>query len=265
MHNRTAAGHQTMNLLINLGRSPDRLQSATACLEAAGIAFERIDEVDGTLSDLTRHPDYDADQARKRYGRDLTSNEIGCYLSHRKCVETFVRSDAEYALVMEDDLTMPLDFSTVFNDAIDWLARHYKGRWDMLNVGAKARKVFTPLETLHFSGGETTICAAHFFPLLATGIVWSKEGAARFLRDGRPIAAPVDQFFRDWCIASDRGLAFDRPLISTTGVSSTIGYAHLAVQKRQNRSIAAAVVKSLGHQRRKLAARRNKARFKPLG
>jgi len=264
MHTHTAPDRKTLNMLINLGRSPDRLQSATACLDAAHVAFERIEAVDGSLSDLTRHPDYDADQARARYGRELTSNEIGCYLSHLKSVETFLRSDAEYALVMEDDLTMPTDFSSIFNDTIDWLERHYAGRWDMLNLCAEARKVFTPLKTLHFSGGETTLCAAHFFPLLATGIVWSKEGAARFVRDASPIYAPVDQFMIEWCEASSRGLAFDNPLISTTGVASTIGYEDRGQRLATKRSVPATLAKSFRHQQRKFAAKRHKAKFKPL-
>ncbi|MHC0053293.1 glycosyltransferase family 25 protein [Actibacterium sp. D379-3] len=255
-----------MILLINLADSVDRLHSATGFLDAAGLAAQRVDAVDGHKTDLTARPEYDAALARRWYGRDLAASEIGCFLSHRKCAQMFLDSDADYALALEDDLVMPADFASVLDHTLDWLAAHYAGRWDAVNFGAAARKVLTPLERMTFSGGETQLCAAHIFPLTCTAILWSREGAEWFLRDTAVIYAPIDQFLRNRCTRSDRGLAFDVPPISTTGAESTIDYALAKAHKQdRRRQWRKHIARKLQHQKYKFTALRNKSRFRPVG
>ncbi len=47
---------------------------------------------------------FDQNRAFKRYGRVLRPGEAGCTMSHRKCLQEFIASDAQYSLICEDDL-----------------------------------------------------------------------------------------------------------------------------------------------------------------
>ena len=49
---------------------------------------------------------FDRSLAFKRYGRYLNLGEIGCVLSHFKCYKALIESSDEYALVLEDDITI---------------------------------------------------------------------------------------------------------------------------------------------------------------
>lgn len=81
--------------LINLDRSPGRLEFMRAQFEALGLAVERVPAVDGSAIDLTSHS-----------GSGLTPGEIGCFLSHRAIWGKLVGSTDEHALVVEDDIRL---------------------------------------------------------------------------------------------------------------------------------------------------------------
>ncbi|MFG1280092.1 glycosyltransferase family 25 protein [Xanthobacter autotrophicus] len=79
-------------LLINLARRPDRLAFMRSQLDALGLAFERIEAVDGRQEDVGP-------------GTDLvTPVEIACALSHRKAWLRLLDSGDSHCLVLEDDV-----------------------------------------------------------------------------------------------------------------------------------------------------------------
>lgn len=93
--------------LINLARSTDRLASADAQLRAAGIAYERVEAVDGRAlgwGSLRR--------AVSRFRFFLASchfpslGEVGCTLSHNRVLRAIAESAEGVGAVFEDDLTV---------------------------------------------------------------------------------------------------------------------------------------------------------------
>lgn len=50
---------------------------------------------------------FDRKQFRSRYRREPLPGEIGCTLSHRECYRRLLRSENEYALIVEDDVCFP--------------------------------------------------------------------------------------------------------------------------------------------------------------
>lgn len=48
-------------------------------------------------------------------GRDLLPSEVGCALSHRRCYETLLESGDEYALILEDDVSIITDLYNLDN------------------------------------------------------------------------------------------------------------------------------------------------------
>lgn len=80
--------------LINLDRRGDRLQAIQKTFDRIGLSFIRIAAVDGMLMS----------QDERDWVYSLTPGEIGCYLSHKKCIELIAASQNEYGVVLEDDV-----------------------------------------------------------------------------------------------------------------------------------------------------------------
>ncbi|WP_164736698.1 glycosyltransferase family 25 protein [Pararhodobacter zhoushanensis] len=207
--------------VINLDGSADRLASASAQLHAAGLTFERVPAFDGRGLTVAEFPDYDAARARAYMGRPLRGGEIGCYLSHLRAARRVAESGALVGIVLEDDVQLSPDFASVFPQLLDWLAAQPRD-WDLINLGANKHRIYTVLDQITGRDGSYQITRAHYFPMMASALLWSREGAQAFVDGHDQIFAPVDNYFRHWLTRSDRGLAVWPPLTATTGVVSDI-------------------------------------------
>lgn len=212
---------RAVTYLINLDGSQARLESAAAALGAEGLAFERIPAFDGRALRPQEVEGYDERRAQAYMGRSLRGGEIGCYLSHLDCARRFLASDADLALVFEDDIRLAPGAGQVLGALIGWLSER-PGDWDLVNLGGTGRKIVTPLQD--FPGGEVvhSLARAHYFPMTTWGLIWSRGGARRFIGDHRIIDAPVDNHFRRWLTATDRGLSVWPPLVLPSSAESDI-------------------------------------------
>lgn len=210
--------------LINLDGSADRLAAATAQLQTHGIAFERIAAVDGRKFVVDELPIYDKKRALRYMGRNLVGGEIGCYMSHMKCAEAFLASDADIAIVIEDDMQCQSNFVAAIQEAVQWLESHGHADWQVFNFGNQKMKLATALQPLRSAAEPCVLQHAHYFPMTTTGVVWSRAGATAFLRETerQGIFAPVDNFLRYWQTRANKGYCFWPPLVSTTGADSEI-------------------------------------------
>lgn len=123
--------------LINLESRPDRLATATNQLNKLKLDFQRIQAVDGSGLPSNRF---------------LTSNVFACWQSHILTFEAFLRSEAKYALILEDDFVIlqPSSFDRNMNK---WTSLEF----DLLQIGFlvpgfynKFRMVFEEIEKLFF-------------------------------------------------------------------------------------------------------------------
>lgn len=207
--------------LINLDGSDDRLHSASAQLDAAGLSFQRVPAFDGRGLTIDQFPDYDAEVALHYLGRPMRGGEIGCYLSHLDCARRFLETGAPYGIVLEDDMQLAPGFSDGVRQVLDWLSAH-PADWDLINIGANRHKIFTVLHSFDAGGSRHDLTLAHYFPMTTTALIWSRRGAEAFLSEHRTIWAAVDNYFRWWQTRADRGLAVWPPLVTTTGAESEI-------------------------------------------
>lgn len=93
-----------LRLLINLDRSPDRLQAISKALTGLGLSFSRVRAIDGKYLTEEEVRQWTVPRVKRRLCcRDLTRTEIACCLSHRKCWQMLVDSNEEWALILEDD------------------------------------------------------------------------------------------------------------------------------------------------------------------
>jgi len=94
--------------VINLEKDHARRESISAQLEALGLSYEMIPAVYGAgLSVEDRSKLYDDRKAKLYRSRSLTPAEIGCALSHLRVYRTMIERGINYALILEDDVTLP--------------------------------------------------------------------------------------------------------------------------------------------------------------
>ena len=204
-------------LVINLRGSTERLKKSAAELAAAGLAFERLEAVDGRLlpqAELARLAPWD----RGAFFKPLSPGEVGCYLSHLAALERIVREGWPRALVLEDDFLLGPDFAAQLRDLL-----------------ASGRPVpdIIKLEGIR-AGGE---CLARLNsgvriirnrrpPSRTIAQLWSIEGARKFLAASRVLRRPVDVQLKH-CWEGDLDVLYLAPALVTdgdsTGKGSTIG------------------------------------------
>ncbi|PID46943.1 MAG: glycosyl transferase [Proteobacteria bacterium] len=205
--------------LINLDDSAERLFGATQQLQVAGIDFERVPAFDGRNVQLADIKEYDEKASIAYMGRALGGGELGCYFSHIDCAKRLLQTDADYALVLEDDMTAPQTLLTSITEILDYLEAHAID-WYLINIGAHKNKISTPVKQFH----AHTLYKAHYFPMTTTGIIWSRKGAEAFLAytQTHSIFCPVDNFFRYWLTENNKGLSVYPPLTPPSGADSDI-------------------------------------------
>lgn len=98
--------------------------SASRQLDAIDCPFSFVEGL--TVHDPETTRLYDAELNRKRSKRPLAPTEVAAYASHRKALSQLLESDAEVALVLEDDfrLTEPNAFQSriaaLWQSPVDW-------------------------------------------------------------------------------------------------------------------------------------------------
>lgn len=203
--------------IINLDGSEQRLQSLSTHLNQSKIEFIRVSAFDGRSLDVNEFISYNQKKSMQYMGRALNGGEIGCFMSHLKCAEYFLNSQADYAIVLEDDALPKEGWYHIVERLLNWLEDEYKS-WYLINIGANKHKIYTHLLNLD----QYQLHQAHYFPMLTTALIWSRDGAQQFMTHKENIYCPVDNFFRDWLTDNDKGLSVWPALVSTTGAESDI-------------------------------------------
>ncbi|MDE4453840.1 glycosyltransferase family 25 protein [Psychrobacter sp. DAB_AL62B] len=209
---------KTITYLINLDESYERLESAKSQLDNIDWQFERFPAFDGRGKKLSDFENYDDNQARKILGRSLLNSEIGCYLSHYNCALEFLKTDADFLVVLEDDMEISSDFKSVTEQLIAFLSHENELEWHLINIAAKKKKITKDITQIN----NHTLWHAYYFPVLGLGLIWSRKGAQEFIEKGRTITMPVDVFFQSWLSRNSKGLAIWPALVYPTGLDSDI-------------------------------------------
>ena len=101
--------------IINLKSSVQRkkyMQDLLSLFSFINIQF--IEGVNGRLlTDDQKNKMFNIKESTSRYGRIVNAGEIGCILSHRKCYKQLLDSNNDFALILEDDITLIRDFNIV--------------------------------------------------------------------------------------------------------------------------------------------------------
>lgn len=215
--------------LINLESSTERLKQAEIELKKYNINYRRILAVDGRDLDIHKYQNYNSKLAHQLMGRDLLGSEIGCYLSHLKCLELFLASDADYLIVLEDDLILNFDLKNISQKILIWLEEQ-KLDWFVINIAANKRKISKHLHQIE----QFNLLKAYYFPVLTLGLIWSKRGAKSFYESYQTIDAPIDVTLQSWLTQNSKGLSIYPELVIANSVQSDIAPIHSSIANHKN-------------------------------
>ena len=204
--------------VINLDRDAERMASIRANLGALGLPFERLPAVMGKdVPDWEKLVDLPAYGWRNRLDTPR-AGEVGCYLSHLKAMETFLRTGAPWCVILEDDVEVLPACAEVLRSLAE------KDDWDLV-------KLFNfhsgmPMTKRPLSGGHRLV--AHLTRTTSSAAyVVNRRAAETLLKSMRPISEQVDHALdRPWETGlRTRGI---RPmpviLAPVAHTTSTIGY-----------------------------------------
>ena len=169
--------------VINLDRDVERMASIRANLEALGLPFERLSAVMGKdVPEWEKLVDMSAYAWRNRLDAPR-AGEVGCYLSHLKAMETFLRTDAPWCVILEDDV----EVLPACADVLRSLAE--KDDWDLV-------KLFNfhsglPVKKRALAGGHHLVVHLTRTTSAAAYVV-NRRAAETLLRSMRPISEQVD-------------------------------------------------------------------------
>ena len=63
---------------------------------------------------------------------------------------------------------------------------------------------------------------AHRFPMLATGVLWTRPGAKKFLENASVVTMPYDNFLRFLFSGTNSVFSLQPPIIHSSGIESDI-------------------------------------------
>lgn len=97
--------------VISLKASKGRRKKIKSQMQRFGLKFEFFDAIDARKSVPKKYIDkIDYNIIRKNLGRDMTTGEIGCALSHSLVYEKLVAENINQAIIMEDDAILSKEF-----------------------------------------------------------------------------------------------------------------------------------------------------------
>ncbi len=122
-------------LAINLPASQHRRDNLKQQEESQGIRIQLVEAISGSALTDAQKAMYQAEERSKAFPQQLTLNEQACVHSHRKALETFLKSNAKYGVIMEDDVV----FCEKFVDKLRYLIDKIGG-WEcakLYNIDCK--------------------------------------------------------------------------------------------------------------------------------
>lgn len=172
--------------LINMDGADDRMAAMRDKLDRANLPFCRIAGIDGRMLRFPI-PEFSERAYRWLHGRRTSPAEVGCYLSHVACARAFLDSDADLALILEDDVS----FAPGFLDMLDRAAMQ-RGSWNILRLSTVNRGRKFPVRPL---GGGRSLAIALTREKGAGAYVVDRRAAAWITTDLMPMRLAYDIAF----------------------------------------------------------------------
>ena len=108
--------------IIHLERATDRQPQVENLIRKLPVGTDVVNAVDGRALDTqTISRVYRRSVHKPRYPFQLSTNEIACFLSHRKAWQAIVDQGLDAGLVLEDDVELTAEFAAAYSAACNIL------------------------------------------------------------------------------------------------------------------------------------------------
>jgi glycosyl transferase family 25 len=210
--------------VINLDRAPDRLARISAQLQRLKLPFTRLPAVDARALSSAQRAALDEPAYRRKHGKTPVLGELGCYLSHVQAMGLFLASDAEYALVLEDDALLHDSLPAVLQGLL-----RCPGRWDMVKLSAVHSG--TPVPMLQVAPGH------HLAVMLSrctgsSAYLMNRRAATAYAQGLLPMSLPYDHVFDlGWRFGLKVRMVTPTPCTHDEQIPTTIETAPTATRK----------------------------------
>ena len=204
--------------MINLDRAPERLARISGQLQRLHLPCTRLAAVDARALTPAQRAALDEPAFHRKHGMTPLPGELGCYLSHIDVMRNFLASDAEFALVLEDDVLLQDSLPAV----LQGLMKH-RTRWDVAKLSAVHRG--TPQPYLELAPGH------HLAVMLSrctgsSAYLMNRHAAEAYLREPGgllPVQLPYDHVFdQGWRFGIKFRLVTPTPCGHDETIASTI-------------------------------------------
>lgn len=199
--------------IINLDRRPDRKQLIESRLANLGIKnYKVIEAIDGKQLPENMDQIYDRKSSIQLF-RDLKPTEIACSLSHVEIAKTIINENLDYAVVLEDDAELTIDFKKFIDDfdiepnKFDFLFLGWFSSNEFFNTKVKStvapytvvnKNCISYLDNPEFNVGNISIHKA-FYPFLyldfmngTHAYIMSNAGAKKLFEFNYPVTSMSD-------------------------------------------------------------------------
>ncbi len=208
--------------LINLARSAHRLRFMEQQLNRLGLAFQRVEAIDG--KDLTpdRIREVAVPERVEEWKFLLTPNAIGCAMAHLRAYQMFLDDGGETAIIMEDDVELLDGFKHAGAVCADVLP---EGAVALLYFHGERHK-FSSKNSIPLGGGRSLHAALTAWGAYTAGAYILSRSTARSIADfNYPVYTTADS----WGVFRREGLinslwAVLPPVTAPAHFSSDIGY-----------------------------------------
>lgn len=205
--------------IINRAKDTTRRQAMSERLDLLGLKYQFFEAVDGHSFDAHNVPEYDGNRRRQYFGRDLTSGEIGCLLSHRAIYKMMIEENVEHALVLEDDTIFQPNFPEVLSTVLEGDLQ-----WDILRFLNATKILQSPHRLLNSLPSGHNLYSIQATPGGAYAYILSKHAAKRLLEHTERNWLPIDMM-HGWCWRTKLRVVtmLPSPVVADYDVESTIG------------------------------------------
>ncbi len=204
--------------MINLDRAPERLARISAQLQRLQLPYTRLAAVDARALTPAQKALLDEPAFQRKHGMTPVPGELGCYLSHVAVMRAFLASQAEFALVLEDDVLLQASLPAVLQGLMN-----NPERWDVAKLSAVHRG--TPQPYLEVAPGHQLAvmlsrCTG------SSAYLMNRRAAMAYLREPGgllPMQLPYDHVFdQGWRFGLKYRLVTPTPCGHDEDIASTI-------------------------------------------
>jgi GR25 family glycosyltransferase involved in LPS biosynthesis len=187
-------------IVINLDRHAKRWDRIDAALDTLGISHRRFAAVDGrTVGDQ-----YDA-LMTPNAKRFTPYGVLGCALSHKMALRSFLEHDAAVCLLLEDDAVAAPEA----RENLDTLLQQAPEGWDVVKLASKPQAVGGPLfhknnrtinacaQLFSRAGAAKVVAQRIFWPSHADVTPWFVTGLQVYT-----VRSDVRTFYQTWALSS---------------------------------------------------------------